>query len=400
MRLVVISLLAGGLLLAGSVACQNPPQTANPGNLPGRDGNGIQPRLDASTYFAHGHLLERQGNLERAVEQYRQALVVLADYPAARNRLGITLNKLGRHTEATAEFRQAVASQPDQAYLHNNLGFSLFLEGRFAEAEPSFRRALEIQPDFARARMNLGLALARQGSYTAALAEFRQVGSEADAHYNIAMVQVDAGQYAEAVRSLDQALTLDPSMESARQHMRSIARLAAEQEAEREAAQAAAPTIVSAAASTPPPPTTATTTSSAVTVVIPDPVAEPQHLIPDTPATPPAGLTGHAAEVAASEPLQSTNATSPATASTAAPAIDTPAIDATALRAEVEARIASTAVRVSNIITEPQPSPTALEEQAEISVLIERAVTRVRPLGAWWRDVQSWAMQAAEVQTH
>lgn len=234
MRAFVYLAVTGGLLWVLGVACQQPEggvaQHA-PGELPRRDAGLIQPKIDASTHFAHGNLLERQGDLERAAEQYRRAIELSPDFVAARNRLGITLNKLGEHAEATEQFSLALDRQPNEAYLYNNLGFSLYLERRFGEAEQVLARALDLRSDFPRARMNHALSLAKLGQYEQAFEEFRMVGSEEDALYNIALIHTEAGEYVEAVECLDRALELNPALECARTQLHLVARLAAEEEA-------------------------------------------------------------------------------------------------------------------------------------------------------------------------
>jgi tetratricopeptide (TPR) repeat protein len=224
-----------GLALASAavlvlVACQTtPPQQAAPGALPAPRSD-VAPRLNASTFVAHGHLLEQQGNLEAAVEQYRRALEITPQLSAARNRLGITLNKLGRYRQAAAEFQTALEQQPTAAHLFNNLGFSLYLDGQYPEAEAAFSRAVELQPSFRRAHMNHGLVLARLGLDEPALAAFSLAGARSDAFYNLAVVQADTGRYAAAARSLESALELNSDFAAARSQLREIARLAAEEE--------------------------------------------------------------------------------------------------------------------------------------------------------------------------
>ncbi|MBK9121245.1 MAG: tetratricopeptide repeat protein [Phycisphaerales bacterium] len=222
------------LAVVGLTACETKePQGNNPGALPRSQGGSqdVEPRLSASTYVAHGHLLERQGNLEQAAAQYRRALELTPLADQARTRLGIVLNRLGRHSEATVTFRELVARQPASAQAHNNLGFSLFLEGRTAEAEQMLARATELDPGFRRAHMNRGLALAKLKRYDDALAAFRLSGHEADAYYNLAVVQAEAGLYADAARALEQALIINPDFTAARQDLRTVARMAATQEA-------------------------------------------------------------------------------------------------------------------------------------------------------------------------
>ena len=231
-------MLSAGLALLALVACESnqtrdlkptADRSATPGPIP---------KLNAATYAAHGELLERRGDLKRAAEQYRKALELSPGLVTARNRLGVTLNKMGRHMEASHEFRQALVQSPNQAHLWNNLGFSLYMEGNYTEAEPALARALELRPEFRRARMNHGLVLARLGRSEEALAAFSLAGSQADAHYNLAVIQAEQGQYAEAARSLDAALQADPGLDVARDQLHRIARLAAAQEAEAEAAAA------------------------------------------------------------------------------------------------------------------------------------------------------------------
>ncbi len=228
-RLMVVVVL--GAMLAWTVGCQSESRQPAPGALPTGLDTEIAPRLNASTYFAHGHLLERQGSCERACEQYRKALELSPNFLSARNRLGIALNKLGRHAEASGHFRTAIRENPTEAYLYNNLGFSLYLEGRYDAAEEALRQALELDPDYGRARMNRGVVLARLGRYDEALSDFTICSGAADAYYNLAVIQTEVGDFAEAAQTLELALQADPRLEAARQQLHLVARVAAEAEA-------------------------------------------------------------------------------------------------------------------------------------------------------------------------
>jgi len=230
-------IVIASVVLTGLVACETEqPRQDAPGALP-RGRLGRADRLSASTYVAHAELLERRGELERAAAQYHQALELAPDMLTARNRLGVVLNKLGRHGEASAEFRHALVKHGDQAQLYNNLGFSLYLEKSYEDAEAALARAVELQPTFRRARMNHALVLARLGRYDEGLAEFCEAGSKSDAYYNIAVLQAEDGHYVAAASALEQALQIDPGLDVAREQLRQVSRLAAAEEA---AAQAKA----------------------------------------------------------------------------------------------------------------------------------------------------------------
>jgi Flp pilus assembly protein TadD len=229
-------LALAGVALVLCFGCQeSPPQRGTLGNLPSQLSGSQEPQINAPTYFAHGHLLERQGQFERAAAQYCRALALQPQLVAARNRLGITLNKLGRHAEATQQFRQALVERPATAYLHNNLGFSLYLEGNYKQAEAALVSALELKPDFARAHMNYALVLAHLGRFDEAFGELTRVGGEADASFNMGILLTEAGQYAEAASYLEAALVARPDFDAARQQLQEVTRLAAEQQARQEA---------------------------------------------------------------------------------------------------------------------------------------------------------------------
>lgn len=222
-----LPILAAALIVAMS-GCQQQKQVVTPpGALPHRQPDDKQPQINVATYFAHGHLLERQGNYELAAAQYRRALDARPNFVAARNRLGITLNKLAQHAEATREFEKVVAMRPESASLRNNLGFSQYLEGRYAEAEATLADAIALKPDYERARMNRALALAKLNRFEEALAEFQKVGTPADAYYNIGLLLTEANRYADAAQYLQAALEARPDFEAAREQLHHVARLAA-----------------------------------------------------------------------------------------------------------------------------------------------------------------------------
>jgi Flp pilus assembly protein TadD len=234
-----ICLTAVTAVVATLAACQTDQQDrSSPGALPSAKST-LTPTLNAATYAAHGELLERRGDYARAVRQFQKALELEPEMVAARNRLGVTLNKLGRHQEASAEFRRALLRQPGAPYLHNNLGFSLYLEGDLLAAENKIARALELDPDFRRAQMNYGLVLAKLGRYDEAVTYFVKAVGEADAHYNVAVIQSEAGEYVAAAHSLERALDIDPNLSAAREQLRYVARYAAAEEAARLAAEEA-----------------------------------------------------------------------------------------------------------------------------------------------------------------
>lgn len=223
----------GGFMLIGLLGCQNPNGGVKPTAqktdppTPTNVRPEATPQLNAASYFAFGHLQERQGAFESAMAQYRKALAANPAMVTARNRLAITLNKVGRHAEAAAEFRTALKTAPNEAHLHNNLGFTLLLQGQFAAAETELRRALTLKSDFQRARMNLGIALAKLERFDDALNEMRRACGEADACYNLGVLYAEAHHYSEAAKYMELALAANPRLDAARKQLPELTRLAA-----------------------------------------------------------------------------------------------------------------------------------------------------------------------------
>jgi len=90
---------------------------------------------------ALGALLELEGRLDDAAEQYRLATVNQADFQAARFNLGRVLVELGRPREAVAQFEQILGTEDEQTPLH--LYALAVAESRAGEHEPALRHAQE-----------------------------------------------------------------------------------------------------------------------------------------------------------------------------------------------------------------------------------------------------------------
>ena len=78
----------------------------------------------------------------------------------AQNVLGLMLGRNGAdHTEVADAFREAIELHPDFAEAHNNLGLVLIQAGDDQAGIAALREAVRISPDYADARTNLGAAL-------------------------------------------------------------------------------------------------------------------------------------------------------------------------------------------------------------------------------------------------
>lgn len=153
----------------------------------------------AEIQVAFGRSLESEGNFEKAMIAYREAVRQSPKRPEAHVRLAILLDRLGRFAEASEHYESALKADPGNPEIYCDRGYSLCLQGREKEAETALRQAIALKPNLARAHNNLGVLLGRAGRTDEALAEFRKAGSpEADAHLNLAFALGQTRRWSEA----------------------------------------------------------------------------------------------------------------------------------------------------------------------------------------------------------
>jgi len=75
--------------------------------------------------------------------------------------------------EALTEFKQAVQLKPDWPAAHNNLGYAYGNLGRWKEAITEHKQAIQLKSDYAGAHYNLGFAYLMSGDKKAATEEYK-----------------------------------------------------------------------------------------------------------------------------------------------------------------------------------------------------------------------------------
>ena len=170
-----------------------------------------------------GLALAGDGQIDAAIDQYREALEIEPRFVAAHNNLGIALLQSGRLDEAVSHFREALEIEPGGIESHNNLGMALRKAGRMDEALAQYGAALRIKPgDFA-TNYNFGNALLQAGRVDEAIGRFEKAleasPDSADAHNNLGNAFRRAGRIGEAIVQYGKALAIDPGHARARANL-------------------------------------------------------------------------------------------------------------------------------------------------------------------------------------
>jgi tetratricopeptide (TPR) repeat protein len=207
---------------------------------------------EASIWKDLGHCESRMGDLEGALEAFRNA-VERNPSPSNLYELGDCLIGLGRNEEAIAVLEKAATQDPDHVMVNYDLSLAYFNEERYEEGAAAARRALADDPEMKLqlsnpalgATANLGVCLLNLNLLEESLACFdRNIKMIASSYFNkgLALFRMrrpedavacfkkvleinpddtaalnllgqslgNAGQYVQAVVSLKKAIKLDP----------------------------------------------------------------------------------------------------------------------------------------------------------------------------------------------
>jgi tetratricopeptide (TPR) repeat protein len=141
---------------------------------------------------------------------------------------GIDAARGGQHEAAIAKFTEAAGMMPACHDCYYNIGFSYTQLQKYAEAEAAFKKAIELKPDSAAAYNGLATIYNAQKKFDEAAAASAKAaelaggaagaaggGGNAEAIYNQGVILWNGGKYAEAKAQFEKAISLKPDMADA-----------------------------------------------------------------------------------------------------------------------------------------------------------------------------------------
>jgi hypothetical protein len=157
-------------------------------------------------------------------ELLSHALTVINDGAELHIQLAQLDLREGSKAQAKLEYEAALRIDPQSAPAEFDLG-NLLLD-QPALAIGHLKRAVNLRPDWARAKNNLAIAWIKAGRKDLAFSLLQEAiaqdAGDADAHANLGMLLMEAGQNAAALREFDFALRIDSANPTAQAGLRSM----------------------------------------------------------------------------------------------------------------------------------------------------------------------------------
>ncbi len=122
------------------------------------------PMLDLP-WKIRGAILKQRGDLDEALECYKNSVLIAPKDPKNHFNLGNTFEELDLLDQAENSYNIAIDIMPSFAEAHCNLGLVKERLLRLDEAELSFKKSLKLRPNYFEAYINLGLLLKRQKKF-------------------------------------------------------------------------------------------------------------------------------------------------------------------------------------------------------------------------------------------
>jgi tetratricopeptide (TPR) repeat protein len=203
----------------------------------------LQPQSSAislAIYHNLGYSLQQQGKWSEAIACYQKARELQPDsieaevglgnafhaqgklssqeqarYAALNFDLGNKRRQAGDLKVAVEYYQQALAMNPDLVDAHYNLGLAWQKQSKWSEAIACYQKARELQPDSIEVEVALGNAFHAQGKLSS-----EEQARYAALNFDLGNKHRQAGDLKVAVAYYRQAITMNPDLVDARDHLR------------------------------------------------------------------------------------------------------------------------------------------------------------------------------------
>jgi tetratricopeptide (TPR) repeat protein len=184
----------------------------------------LQRRDDNQGYWRRAQVNLANGQVDQAIRDYDKAVSMLPDNGMYIGERGLALNKKGDFDRAIADFDKVISLQPKDSAAFNGRGMAWLAKGDIAKALSDLNQAVALDDRTAAFHDNRGVALIKKGDVAAAIADFDKAidmmrGDKkpelADYYVHRGDALGGKGDWLKALEDYQSALTLNPSMTKA-----------------------------------------------------------------------------------------------------------------------------------------------------------------------------------------
>jgi tetratricopeptide (TPR) repeat protein len=189
---------------------------------------------DARAYAGLGNVFVDEGDFEKAVKAYKNAIERNKEYKAVYLPLAFSLARLGKYDDAIKIYEDLKVQDSTNPEVFNNLAVAYNEKGRYREAIDGSKRAIELLGDTGQAYAqgfqernellsyaykNLGNAYSGLGDFDNAATALKRsttiAPANAAAYFNLGLTLYNAKRYSEAIEAYRKVLSLRPSLAQA-----------------------------------------------------------------------------------------------------------------------------------------------------------------------------------------
>jgi Tfp pilus assembly protein PilF len=176
----------------------------------------------ARTLYQKALESEKNGDINKAIEELNQAVSLYPAFVLALNELGVQYLKLAKLDKAVESLAAAIKLAPEEFGPRLNYGIALLNQRKLDEAETQLRTALKMKDSVPTAHMYLGIALGAQRKLAEAekellIAVSSKSAETARAHRYLGGVYLEMHDYKRAAGELEIYLKLMPNTRDAEQ---------------------------------------------------------------------------------------------------------------------------------------------------------------------------------------
>jgi tetratricopeptide (TPR) repeat protein len=168
----------------------------------------------AITFNNRGNAYAHNGNHDRAIRDYDEAIRLNPGYAAAFYDRGLAYRLKGAYDRAIQDYDEAIRLSPNFVGALNNRGRVYTINGDYDRAIQDYDEAIRLSPNYQFAFYNRGYAYQEKGDYAHAIEDYDQAirlnPNDAEAFKDRGGAYSKTGNNDRAIEDYDQAIRLNP----------------------------------------------------------------------------------------------------------------------------------------------------------------------------------------------